>query len=145
MKPLSRRTALRGAVAIGAAGVTAGIPIAGPALASDGDPEITRLYREWQALERNDQKLGDAIADMPVSDPDYARLQELDRDSLQKLTDLEGAIVAIPATTLAGVRIKLALAAHWIQRMKVGEGESEERLAISAHRDLEQMAAGGVS
>ena len=147
MQPLTRRTALRGAVAIGAAGVTAGIPVA--AIAAADDAEIMRLYREWQALSEKSRRNGEAQSavaaarpDVTCHDPEIRRLEyECDAIEDQRIA-LENAIAETPAATLAGVQIKLALAVHWIDE----NGDSiEDRLAVSVQRDIERLARGGVA
>ncbi len=104
---------------------------------TERDPEIMRLYAEWTALaeqsEANDEagrglsfgKESEAIADKGAAIE-------------QERVRLEYAIAEIPAATMADVRLKLGLAAHWMQEFD--EPDTETALALSAHRDLERLA-----
>ena len=65
---------------------------------------------------------------------------------------VEVSIVKAPAFTVADVSVKLCIASYWIEQDNIGNDaldeeslEIHERLAMSAHADLERLRNGGVS
>ena len=141
MQPLSRRTALRGAVAIGAAGVTAAVI---PATVGNDDPKIAHLYAQWQEWTERARIIGEAMSGLSFG-PRSEALAEASGCVEKRRMALERTIITTPAVTFAGASIKLAIAHHWFGLNGTEGLNNEHKLALAAAVDFERLVRGRVS
>jgi hypothetical protein len=160
-----RRDLVGGAAALVAAAVAATLPHT--ALAAGADP-VLALWRQSLELDcQQDRALKPTCAlraalvarwgepRYPVSaadlwghDPEYHELSRLidESDRISQLqTDIEDAIAATPATSLAGLKVKVRLAMSlWPTGKLLEETDHHEDFALEVLRDADRLLAKGL-
>ena len=95
------------------------------------DAELADLYDEWRRID--EEKLD---AEDNDQNQEAAKLGEAELRTFERL-------IAMPANTVNGIRLKLEAAARWEGlREDAAEGDWSARAIVSALNDAERLSAG---
>ena len=137
---LSRRAVLAGAPAVAAVAALPAIP----ALAVPQQDPIAELGRRWLAAKKRWSHWGsieDSLAfKFGKGSPEHREPYRLWKQAHDEMRELEAAIIAGQATTVAG------LLARWevIEWLEINDYPERDPKAIAMRADLERLAGGGL-
>ncbi len=139
MPKISRRTALtRGGQAVA---VAAAFPVIHniAAEAAEADAEMLDLEHQLAEARETSARFWKSVSGYSLKEE--PAIEEKARPLDDRVVELERQIAEVPAQGLAGVGVKLRLAARWI---KVNKGnETEDLCALSAHDAVERLLIAG--